>query len=410
MTASRNATLYPWYVAFLNGFYWFPVFFLFLTERVGVAGALTLESIYYATVVALEVPSGYVSDRFGRRLALRVAMACLTLSYAAFYLGESFASLAVAQCLLATGYAFNSGTDTAFHYDSLAAAGLEDEYADREERVARLSFAMVAVSAVVGGAVGSLALKYAYGIAFLSGIAGFGVTLAFRAPETAQDPGAERFDRQIAACVRELRHPVLAWVFAFTILLTVLIHVPYQFYQPYIALSDFRLSGSELPTPLLTGLHACGAMVVASWLSGRSVRWARRFGIRFTALAGMAIVVGVIALMGLVLHPLVVVVLLMRSAPRALTMAPMNAIVTPRIPGSMRASYLSVQSLAGRLSFSGLLLALSFVATTSQPSWADISRMCLVSAGVGFLGLVGLALNSRVMQSAFGPESVPPAS
>ena len=405
---SRNAALYPWYVVFLNGFYWFPVFFLYLTDRVGIAGALTLESIYYATVVALEVPSGYVSDRFGRRLALRVAMGCLTLAYAAFFLGESFAGLAVAQCLLATGYAFNSGTDTAFHYDSLAAVGRASEYADREEKIARLSFAAVAMSAVVGGAVASFELRHAYGLAFVSALAGFAVTLAFRKPEHADDSAAQRIDRQIVACLGRLREPVLGWIFGYAILLTILIHVPYQFYQPYIALADFGKRVPDLPTPLMTGLHACAAMLVASWLSGRSVRWARRYGIRRMALGSMALVVGIIALMGSMLHPVIVILLVMRSAARALTMAPLNAIVTPRIPREMRASYLSVQSLAGRLAFSGLLLALSFVATTADPTWADISRMCLISAAVGAVGLAVLAVTSGALGRSTGLESQPP--
>ena len=44
--------------------------------------------------------------------------------------------LAIAQVLLAAGFAFNSGTDTSFHFDSLVAVGREDEFADREERIA----------------------------------------------------------------------------------------------------------------------------------------------------------------------------------------------------------------------------------------------------------------------------------
>ena len=386
----RNARLYPWYVVCLNGFYWFPVFLLYLTEHVGIGDALILESIYYAAVVALEVPSGWASDKFGRRLALRASMAMLTLAYAAFFFGDSFATLALAQVLLAAGYASNSGTDTAFHYDSLVAAGLEDEFADREEKIARLSFGMVAISALAGGAIASLELRYAYGLSFVSSLVGLGITVAFAKPEAADAIAAERFDRQIIACVRQLADPVLRWAFGFVVLLTVLIHIPYQIYQPYLELLPSPPS-LALPTPLLTGAHAFLAMLIAAWFSGRSVRWSERFGLSRVALGSVGLLVVLIALTGTFLHPMIALLLLFRSMPRALTLAPMNALVTPRLPRQLRASYLSVQSLAGRLSFSVLLAVLSLAATTRDPTWADVSTMSLIAAVVGLAGWLALA-------------------
>jgi MFS family permease len=108
----RNLELYPRFLAAQNLLFWMPVFFLYLTSLVSLEQALALESLYYLGVVLLEVPSGYFSDRLGRRPTLVIAALCWCASYLLFAAAGSFASLAVAQLLLAAGWAFNSGTDS----------------------------------------------------------------------------------------------------------------------------------------------------------------------------------------------------------------------------------------------------------------------------------------------------------
>ena len=127
----RNVRLYPRYQILFNLYFWIPVFFLYFSEFLPLGQVLRLEAIYYTTVVVLEVPSGYFSDRFGRRRTLLVSSTALATSYTLFFFGSGFADFAAAQVCLAAGMAFNSGTDTALHFDSLAALGRGEEYARR---------------------------------------------------------------------------------------------------------------------------------------------------------------------------------------------------------------------------------------------------------------------------------------
>ncbi len=402
---SRNAALYRWYVVCLNGFFWFPIFFLYFLERVSLAEALTLESIYYVTVVLAEVPSGWLSDKLGRRVALRAAMCAFVASYGTFVFGTEFWHLATAQVLLAAGYAFNSGTDTAFHYDSLTSCGLEDQFERREERIARLSFLVVGASAVVGGFVGAIELRWAYALSAVFAVGGLVITTAFEPTPPARD--VPRFDRQVVACVKLLRNPALAWFFGFSVLLTVLIHIPYQLYQPYIDLLALPFE-AHVATSVWTGVHAAGAMVIAAALTTQSVKLAHRLGVANLALLGLASTVAILALLGAFLHPLVVLALFFRSAPRALTAAPVNAFIVPRVGREMRASYLSLQSLAGRLCFSGLLLVLALFATTDDPRWTDISQMSWISAALGAFGIALLWVTRRAVSDT-SPSALPPA-
>lgn len=393
-SATRNVTLYSWYVAFFNGFFWFPIFFLYFTDRVGIAGALQLESIYYAAVVLLEVPTGYASDRLGRRGTLRASALCLVASYAAFLLADDFASLAVAQALLAMGYALNSGTDTAFHLDSLEDAGRPEEYADREARAASISFGAVGISGLLGGAASVYDLRAGYALSLLAAVLCFGVTMLFTRPVAVRER-AKQPHEQLAQCFRELRDPTLRWLFLAAVSVTILVHVPYQVYQPYLrVLGDGWWTADA--TPAASGIHAFAAMLVATAIARHSSRVVRRLGMGPAMVAAVAGWTIMLVLVSQILHPLVALLLVFRSAPRALVAAPLNAAVTPRLSTSLRASYLSLQSLAGRLAFSGFMFGLSWVvAAEHEPQWQDVSAIAIGGAAAGAVLLCALLLGLK---------------
>ena len=160
--SSRNVALYPWYAAMFYAHFWMPIFFLYFLQHMSLAGVLRLEAIYYLGVVLLEVPSGYLSDRFGRRPTLLVASTALLVAYSIFLLGQGFVDFAVAQVFLAVGMAFNSGTDTSLHFDSLVTLGREKEFSAREAVVARNGIFASGLAAIIGGAAGVADLRYAY--------------------------------------------------------------------------------------------------------------------------------------------------------------------------------------------------------------------------------------------------------
>jgi hypothetical protein len=62
----------------------------------------------------------------------------------------------------------------------------------------------------------------------------------------------------------------------------------------------------------------------------------------------------------------------------------------------LRATYLSLQSLLGRLAFSGTLLALAAGATPgAAPGWPALASMSLTCAVAGAAGLAVLAVTAR---------------
>ena len=359
-----------------NALCWVPIFFLYFSSLLDVDEVLALEGIYYLSVVVLEVPSGYFSDRLGRRLTLIVGNIAGVASFVLFVMGSTFWVLAVAQLLLATWMAFNSGTDTSLLYDSLLSLGRSAEFGDRESHAASRAFFVYAVAALIGGISGSIDLRIPYALSGVGAIAATVVAMRFHEPEVGE-PAASVL-AQMKTVGTRITQPLLSWLFAFAVAMTVFAHVPYMLFQPYIEMTVVGLDFGAYPsTPLIAGALVCGMMLASSFASARAMRVARRFGTMPTLMALMLVLGALITAMGIWLHPLIIVLLLLRSVPSSMMKPPMNAAIHDRIDSGERATYFSVQSLAGRLAFSlSLFIGSATVGDISELTPAALTTLC----------------------------------
>jgi len=359
----RNLRLYTWHQLSAQTLFWGPVFFLFFSERFPVEQVLQLGAIYYVSVVALEVPSGYFSDRVSRVLTLRISNAAMGIAYALFaWGGSSFAAFATAQMVLALGYAFRSGTDTSFHFDSLAALGREAEFGAREARIQRGAYFAVGGSAVVGGTVALIDLRLAYAVQALVTAGALAIALALREPPRSEEGFAQTsFFGQLRDCLAYARTPFLAWVFAYVVLKTTTEHVPWEFGQPYLA-AVFGESILDVErTPVAAGVLHAAIAFVGAFAAGWSIRLRDRVGVGGALLALMALQTTLIVGMAAVVHPLVACLLVFRSVQPAAGNVLVSAAIVPRVPQALRATYQSLHSFAGRLGFAAVLYVVLWI-------------------------------------------------
>jgi hypothetical protein len=392
----RNPALYRFYLPLANSFFHAPVFFLYFSERFDVERVVWLSAIYYAAVVALELPSGWFSDRVSRVVTLRVASAAKVASYALFLLaGSSFTLFVVAELLLAAAFAFQSGTDTSFHHDALSAVGREDEYAAREAHVSRDSFLAQMASAAGGGLLGVFDLGLAYAAGLAASLGALGTALALREPPRG-GVEAELLLPQVTRAARYLRDPLLAWLFAYVVLMTTLEHVPFVFAQPYLAAVLGEPVSASRWTPLAAGAVMACYSAVGALAAARSVRLGARFGLGATLLGATAVQTLLISAMAAVVHPLVALLLIFRSAPRGISGPLVNAAVAPRVSRAHRATYLSLHSLAGRGGYSLVLWGLGALAPAGASADPEtIALMLRACAVIAVAGLLALALGRR---------------
>jgi len=381
----RNVRLYPWFLASSSISPWLPIFFLFFSQRVGFDGALTLSAVFYAAVVVLEVPSGYLSDRVGRVPTLAGSALLQLAAYAVFVAADSLPMLALGQTLMAAGLAFRSGSDSALLHDSLAADGRQADYGPAEARAGTVSMCATGLSCLVGGLLGSVDLALPYALGGLAAAISLFIATRFIEPpldrETASTVGEQA--RQLAGLFGDR---VLLWLFAFHVLAFTLAHVPFEFYQPWLRLLGDTGEGAWLAggekAPVVSGVVFAFSMfggAVGSWLS---IRIADRLGLPQLLLLANAVQLLIIGGLALALHPALLVLVLSRNFAMAMSAPPALAAIAPRLAAGQRATWLSLQSLAGRLGFSLVLFALSGVVAT-ELQWQMLRAVLLGCVGVG---------------------------
>lgn len=393
--AARNIALYPWFKVFQNLLFWQAVWFLYFQGRLSAAEAMLLYALTDIATTVLEVPSGYASDRWGRRRTLIVSAAASLAGAGLLALGDGFAAFAAGQLMMGAGMAFVSGTDSALLYESLAAEGREDEVEAQELRAWRSMFVALAVSAVTGGALALWSGALAYGATALAFAGMLAIALRFEEPRHVSDlpQGAELL--RIGALKSALVNPVLGWLFALTVLMYVFSHLPFVFGQPFIEQALARLDLSA-GAPLVSGVISA-VMMVLSVLASFGAPWLRaRLGLPGILLVAFAMQIALVAVLAATPSVLVIGLLLLRMVPDSLSRAFIAARIQPLLGDSARATYLSLQSLVGRLALSlSMILASGAASGTGIMAHAEIRGILGWFTAVGLAALVVLALAAR---------------
>ena len=340
-----------------------------MSASLPLARVIELSAIYYLSVFLFEVPSGYFSDRVGRRYTLLLAAAALVAGHGCFLVGGSFAWFAAGQILLAAGIAMQSGTDTALLYDSLKALGREGEYARREAAAEQWGMSMLTFATLSGGVLGLLDLRLAYVFSLCSAILMGFCVWRFAEPAAVDEGGGlpVGFYHVVRGCLARLRDPVLGWLFVYVILLYAMAHIVFEFYQPYISLLHLEWLDASIYAPLISGIVISISMFGGALGARASIAWSARLGL--LGLLGLALFIqlGIVAAMAVVIAPTVLALVSLRNFPMSLVIAPVRSAIAPRIERGQRATYLSLQGLAERLAFALLLLALASAIDSGAP-------------------------------------------
>ncbi len=96
---------------------------------------LTLQAIFAAVIVLLEVPSGYIADVLGRKSTLVVGSLFYGVGNSLLVVADGFWGLAAFEICLAVGHSLVSGADLAMIYDTEVATGRRSAPVNRAGRV-----------------------------------------------------------------------------------------------------------------------------------------------------------------------------------------------------------------------------------------------------------------------------------
>lgn len=360
----RNVERYAWFKFAQNLIFWQSIWFLFFQNSLSAAEAILLYAVYDVATTVLEVPSGYMSDRLGRRRTLIAAAVAGAVGAGLIAFGAGFGVFALAQVCLGASAAFASGTDHALLYESLKAQGRGEEIEAQETRNWRVTLTALALSALSGGVLAS----YSYALAFAGGALAMTACLVIawsfvEPPHEAggDDSGSPRAQWRLLR--QAMEQPVLVWLFLLSVLMYGFSHVPFVFGQPFIEQAVSGITWS-LSAPIVSGTVTAVMMFVSvlGSLVARPLRvW---MGLGGILLLAFAIQIGLIGVLAATPSVLAISVLFLRMVPNSFSTPFIVARIQPLLGDAGRATYLSLQSFAGRIWFASSLF---FVSVQVQP-------------------------------------------
>lgn len=149
----RNVRLLELHSIFWSVLFIIPVLIPFYRDHIGLTfqDFLIGEAVFAGVVVALEVPSGWLSDVWKRKYVLALGSVFWFLGFGYLYFCETLLDTIVAQAIIGIAVSLFSGTGSALLYDTLLAEGRTEEYSRLEGRRFGFGFYSCAVGAVMGG-------------------------------------------------------------------------------------------------------------------------------------------------------------------------------------------------------------------------------------------------------------------
>lgn len=161
------------------------------------------ESCFHVASFLFEIPSGVISDVFGRKRSMVLSQCMAILSAVFMMFSNSLVQVCVALMLSALGYNFASGTREALAYDSLLLAGCEEKYmgfSSLEMVIYRVGNASATLCAGFALFIG---YRRAYLIDIVLGLVCLGVTLGLKEAAVSEEQFCGTVGSRIKACFRE---------------------------------------------------------------------------------------------------------------------------------------------------------------------------------------------------------------
>ncbi len=398
-----NAALARFYVFRALGLTWLyvPFQWFYLREHgISATGLMGLNTVFCVAAVLLEVPTGALADRLGRRAVLAAGALSSGLSCLLFIaFPSSLAWLALANGLAALAMTCISGADSAYLFDFLAWHGQESRY----QRAEAFSSAVKLAATAAGGLAGWLMVAAGYDLirlylstaALTSGAALLALTLP--EPWLATPAARLRAEREspllswralAEMAGHGLRALALVWsrrellaLLGLSAMLFPVLRVGLFLDQPFVEHLGFGLASLGL-VYAAKDLVAAGAAAAVALLLARLGEHRLLIALSLAAAAALG---G----MALAHSPLAVVLVLMPTLAFGVYSPLVRICVNRRLDGFRdRATVLSTEGMARRLGFA----VFSPFIGVAMDVWSLESALMVAAGWAGVAALLALAL------------------
>ena len=350
---------------------WVPIWVVFLQRKgLNLTEVGLLEGVAWTITAFLEVPTGAIADRWGRKASIAIGAFLYALAMFLILAEALSPAFLLGYALWNSSTAFVSGADSALLYDSLKADGRASEAAKQSGRYAAINQASQGVASLVGAAIATIDINLCFTICGVLGLVEVAIVLTIHEPPRMSEDGEAYLGywKNVKTAVRiAARRPaVRALVLLSATITTLPLVVYYVLLQPYAV-------GVGLPIAAL-GVVVIGVQVssvVASWLAHRT---ADRFQLAGVVAAALALFIAATAVLAVVPSiPSLALMLAVALVPALLTPL-LSARLNDLIPSAQRATILSLGALLFELGLAvAMPLLLAFADRFGAPAAIGLS-------------------------------------
>jgi MFS family permease len=360
------------FTSLMNFLVWLPIWVVFFQGKgLSLSQIGLFEACAWLIAAAVEVPTGAIADRWGRKVSMAIGAGLYALAMFLVLADVLSPFFLIGYALWNTSSAFIGGADAAFLYDSLKADGRTSEAAKRSGRSLGVQQAAQGVGAVLGAWIATIDITMCFTIAGLCGLAAAAIALSFKEPPRLLQGETQLGYRQniVAALKIASDRPVVRWLVVLGALLPL---IPLTTY--YVLLQPYAI-GVGVPVVWL------GAIVLAVQLatfvaSSLTHRTQGRVSLPTLVAAGIVVVIAAGALLGsfpsIPALGLVALVALVPAVLQPLLSSRLNDL----IPSTQRATILSLNGLVSELGLVATMPTMLWLAdSVGAPSAAALSAV-----------------------------------
>ena len=229
----RNVKVFLYYRFFNNMLIIGPVLMLFLLWKgLNYTNIMVLQSISAIAVLVFEVPTGIVSDKITRHLALFLGSFLCLAGLLLYILGHNFMIFAIAEITFGMGMTFTSGSDTSLLYESLVKLDRKKEY----QTILGKTMSVVFIGQGIGAVISSFLYKINPLIPFIISC-GF-LIVAMIISTLFRDQGRHKSSGNYLSHILQSSKEVftkkrILWALGFAVIMGIVSRSSFWLYQPY---------------------------------------------------------------------------------------------------------------------------------------------------------------------------------
>jgi len=245
-----------------------------LAKGFNLGQVLLFGSIYAAGALLSEIPTGSISDKYGRKTSLILSTLIELPAFIIVILSHSFVLIGIMYFIFGIAASFTSGTDTAMMYDTLKGIGKEDEFKKINGKLKWYG----AWGGAIGGIIGAFLAKYNLAYAWWAWagvlVIMFFIQLSLTEPAKAYAEKTNTYLKHIGQSLKIAFKGEASFFILYAAIIWFFFWLGWSLWQPYLKLIN-------LPV-VYFGFFYAGISLISGFISKQAHLIEKKIGVRLS--------------------------------------------------------------------------------------------------------------------------------